>query len=122
LGAEGGLAAGPAPVRALAGEGEGQHGEDAVIFGEEVAGDPDDNVVLADVEPEAAVEPIPPGKDHRIIGVGLKADGGVVHPVHAGGDEDAVEPPLPGHGQAQIAVVKQGGAVERRLIDHVGER
>jgi hypothetical protein len=120
-GAQGGLAAGPAPVGALGGEGQGQEGEDPVIGGAEVAGDADDDVALADVEFEAAVEAIPPGKDHRIIGVGLGADNGVMHPVHAGGDEDAVEAAFPGQGQAQIAVVEHGAAVEHQFIDQVGE-
>jgi len=91
-------------------------------LGPQVAGDPDDDVPLADVEREAPVQPVPPGKDHRIIGIGLPADGGVVHPMHAGGDEHPVQPPLPGHGQAQVAVVKQGGAVEPHFIDQVSQR
>jgi hypothetical protein len=44
------LASGQAPVRALFVEGQGQHGQDAVIPREQVAGDPDDDVRLPHVE------------------------------------------------------------------------
>src|SRR5208337_4533476 len=104
---------------ALAQNGQLQQVGQAVVRGQQVSGHPDNYLSLRDIEPKARVEPIPATEDHGIVGVGLGADGRVVDAVHARGDQNLIQQPLQGQGQADIAVVKHGGAVEEELIEKI---
>ena len=60
-------------------------------------------------------EPVPPGEVEAEVGVGLVGLHRVVDPVHVRGDEDPAQPPVQPIGQADVAVVEHGHAVQDDL-------
>ena len=60
-------------------------------------------------------QPVPPGEVEAEVGIGLVLLHRVVDPVHVRGDEDPAQPPVQPVGQADVAVVEHGHAVQDDL-------
>ena len=81
----------------------------------------DDDVLLRDIEPQGAVEGVPPTKNHGKIGPHPLADDGVVNAVHAGGHKDFVQGSLQEQGQAQVGVLEHIGSPVGPFVQQIGE-
>ena len=69
-----------------------------VVSGLLVSRDPNGDFRLGDIQAQAAMHLVPPPEDDREVGVGLPANYGMVYSVHARGDEDLIQNPLPTEG------------------------
>ena len=72
------------------------------------------------LRPVSAEQPVPPGQVETEIAVGFGRDVGMVDPVHVRRHDDPAQRPVEPQGQAHIAVIEHGGAVQQYLENQHG--
>ncbi len=104
------------PVVPLGAEGSEQGVPKSIVLRRAVARYADDQLLRGRLQPQGAVEPVPEGEDHRVVGVGFRPNLGMMDAVQARGDEDEAERPLQFLGEPEVCVLEEGAGLEDQLV------
>ena len=95
------------PIVALSPEGHEKHALDMIVLRQRIPGDADVQLRLRYVQSQRSMQPVPPGKYRRPIGVVFLPNLRVMNAVHARCHQNQAQPAFKRHGKAKVAVLKE---------------